>query len=149
MASTVIYEVKAALLTKLQADATLSAIQVVYADPGEAMRRECVFMGDAVSGNQIPESLASGRRRRIEEFRLDVHVGVQSKAAGVQEAEQRAIALAAAVENVGADYPTLSDSVTGLMFIECAGMSTNTGEAGIDGPRVLATVHFQVKARLS
>ena len=34
MASTTIYEVKAALLTKLQADATLSAIQVTYGAPG-------------------------------------------------------------------------------------------------------------------
>jgi hypothetical protein len=78
-----------------------------------------------------------------------VSVAVQSKAAGLQEAEQRAVTLASAVENVIADYPTLSDSVTGLLFIECSGMSMSSSEAGIDGPRVLITVHVTVKARLS
>jgi len=149
MASTTMYEVKAALLTKLQADSTLSSIQTTYGDSGEAMRRESIFMGDITANSHDPESLSSGRRRRREDYTLDVMVAVQSKAAGLQEAEQRAVTLASAVENVVADYPTLSDSVTGLLFIECSGMSMSSSEAGIDGPRVLITVHVSVKARLS
>ena len=149
MASTTIYSVKAALLTKLQADATLSDIQVTYGDPGGAARREHVFIGDITAGGQDPESLASGRRRRIESYTLDVIVSVQSKPQGLQENEQRAFVLAAAVENVVADYPTLSDTVTGLMFIECGGMSVTSNEAGADGPHSQITVHFDVKARLS
>ena len=149
MASTTIYEVKAALLTKLKADATLSAIQVTYGDPGGAARREHIFIGDVTAGGQDPESLSSGGRRRIESYTLDVIVSVQSKPQGLQENEQRAIVLASAVENVVADYPTLSDSVTGLMFIECAGMSVSSNEAGVDGPHSQITVHFAVKARLS
>ena len=74
MASTTIYEVKAALLTKLVADATLSAIQVTYGDPGGAARREHIFIGDVTAGGQEPESLSSGRRRRVESYRLDVLV---------------------------------------------------------------------------
>ena len=74
---------------------------------------------------------------------------MQSKAAGQQEAEQRALVLAHAVEDVLADYPTLDNGVTGLMFIECSGMSMSTSEAGIDGPRVQVTVHATVKARLA
>jgi len=148
MASTTIYEVKAALLTKLKADATLSAIQVTYGDPGGAARREHVFIGDVTAGGQDPESLSSGRRRRIESYTLDVIVSVQSKPQGVQENEQRAIVLASAVENVVADNPTLSD-LDGLMFMECSGMSVSSNEAGIDGPHSQITVHFQVKARLS
>ena len=149
MASTTISEVKAALLTKLQADATLSAIQVTYGDPGQAARREFVFIGDVTAGGQDPESLSSGRRRRIESYTLDVIVSVQSKPQGLQENEQRAIVLASAGEDVVADYPTLSDAVTGLMFMECSGMSVSSNEAGIDGPHSVITVHFQVKARLS
>ena len=149
MASTTIYEVKAALLTKLQADATLSAIQVTYGDPGGAARREHIFIGDVTASGQDPESLSSGRRRRIESYTLDVIVSVQSKPQGLQENEQRAIVLASAVENVVADYPTLSDSVTGLMFMECSGMSVSSNEAGADGPHSQITVHFAVKARLS
>ena len=148
MASTTIYEVKAALLTKLQADATLSAIQVTYGDPGQAARREFVFIGDVTAGGQDPESLSSGRRRRIESYTLDVIVSVQSKPQGLQENEQRAIVLASAVEDVVADNPTLSN-LDGLMFMECSGMSVSSNEAGVDGPHSLITVHFQVKARLS
>ena len=149
MASTSIYSVKSALLTLLQADATLSALQVTYGDPGGAARREHIFLGDITASGQDPEALASGRRRRIESYTLDVLVSVQSKPAGLQETEQRAITLASAVENVVADYPTLNDTVTNLMFIECAGMSVTSNEAGADGPHSLITVHFSVKARLS
>ena len=148
MASTTIYEDKAALLTKLKADSTLSAIQVTYGDPGGAARREHIFIGDVTAGGQDPESLSSGRRRRIENYTLDVIVSVQSKPQGLQENEQRAIVLASAVEDVVADNPTLSD-LTGLMFMECSGMSVSSNEAGIDGPHSQITVHFQVKARLS
>ena len=148
MASTTIYSVKSTLLTKLQADSTLSAIQVTYGDPGGAARREHVFIGDVTASGQDPESLSSGRRRRIESYTLDVIVSVQSKPQGLQENEQRAIVLASAVENVVADNPTLSD-LDGLMFMECSGMSVSSNEAGIDGPHSQITVHFQVKARLS
>ena len=149
MASTTIYEVKAALLTKLKADATLSAIQISYGDPGGAARREHIFIGDVTAGGQEPESLSSGRRRRVESYRLDVLVSVQSKPQGLQENEQRAFVLASAVEDVVADYPPLGDSGTGLMFLECAGMSVSANEAGADGPHSVITVHFEAKARLS
>ena len=148
MASTTIYEVKAALLTKLKAESDLSGIQITYGDPGQAARREFVFIGDVTAGGQDPESLSSGRRRRIESYTLDVIVSVQSKPQGLQENEQRAIVLASAVENVVADNPTL-DSLSGLMFIECSGMSVTSNEAGADGPHSQITVHFAVKARLS
>jgi len=148
MASTTIYSVKSTLLTKLKAESDLSGIQITYGDPGQAARREFVFIGDVTAGGQDPESLSSGRRRRIESYTLDVIVSVQSKPQGLQENEQRAIVLASAVENVVADNPTLS-SLDGLMFIECSGMSVTSNEAGVDGPHSQITVHFAVKARLS
>ena len=148
MASTTIYSVKSTLLTKLKADSDLSGIQITYGDPGQAARREFVFIGDVTAGGQDPESLSSGRRRRIESYTLDVIVSVQSKPQGLQENEQRAVVLASAVENVVADNPTLS-SLDGLMFIECSGMSVTSNEAGVDGPHSQITVHFAVKARLS
>ena len=146
MAGTTMYAVKAALLTKLQAD--ISNVQVTYGDSGGAMRRESIFMGDIESNTQTPEAFASGRRRLIEDYTVDVHVAVQSKAAGLQEAEERAVALATLVENVVNDYPTLSGAVTGLMFIECSGLSMSSAEAGVDGPRVFVTVHIHVKGKL-
>ena len=146
MAGTTMYAVKAALLTKLQAD--ISNVQITYGDSGGAMRRESIFMGDIESNTQTPEAFASGRRRLIEDYTVDVHVAVQSKAAGLQEAEERAVALATSVENVVNDYPTLSGAVTGLMFIECSGLSMSSAEAGVDGPRVFVTVHVHVKGKL-
>jgi len=146
VAGTTMYAVKAALLTKLQAD--ISDVQITYGDSGGAMRRESIFMGDIESNTQTPEAFASGRRRLIEDYTVDVHVAVQSKAAGLQEAEERAVALATSVENVVNDYPTLSGAVTGLMFIECSGLSMSSAEAGVDGPRVFVTVHVHVKGKL-
>ena len=148
MASTTIYSVKSTLLTKLKAESDLSGIQITYGDPGGAARREFIFIGDVTASGQDPESLSSGRRRRIESYTLDVIVSVQSKPQGLQENEQRAVVLASAVENVVADNPTL-DSLSGLMFIECSGMSVTSNEAGVDGPHSQITVHFAVKARLS
>jgi len=146
VAGTTMYAVKAALLTKLQAD--ISNVQITYGDSGGAMRRESIFMGDIESNTQTPEAFASGRRRLIEDYTVDVHVAVQSKAAGLQEAEERAVALSTLVENVVNDYPTLSGAVTGLMFIECSGLSMSSAEAGADGPRVFVTVHIRVKGKL-
>ena len=148
MAGSTMYAVKAKLLTLLAANSTLSTIQTSYGDPGEAMRRESIFLGDVNSNVQTPESLSPGRRRRLEDYTLDIEIFVQSKAAGQQEGEQRALVLAHAVEDVLADYPSLDDGVTGLMFVECSGMSMSTAEAGIDGPRIRVTVHATVKARL-
>ena len=146
MAGTTMYATKAALLTKLQAD--ISGVQITYGDSGGAMRRESIFMGDISSNEQTPPAGAAGRRRLVEDYTVDIHVAVQSKAAGLQEAEERAVALATSVENVVNDYPTLSGAVTGLLFIECSGLSMSRAEAGVDGPRVFVTIHVRVKGKL-
>ena len=57
--------------------------------------------------------------------------------------------LANAVEAVVATYPDLEGAVTGLLFIQCSGMSMSAAEAGIDGPRIHVTVSIDVKARLA
>ena len=79
MAGSIMVTFKEALLTQLQAAAGFSGVQVVYADPGEAMRRECVFLGDIDSGTQVPETFSTGTRRRAEDFTLEVIVAVQGK----------------------------------------------------------------------
>ena len=148
MAGSTMYAVKSALLTKLQADSTLSSIQVTYGDPLDAMRRECIYMGDINSGIISPESFSTGRRRNIEEYTIDVEIYVQSKPAGQAEAEQRALVLANAVEGVVATYPDLEGAVSQLLFIQCSGMSMSATEAGIDGTRIRLTVSIDVKARM-
>ncbi len=108
MAGTIMATYKARLLTQLQANSTLSSLQVTYAEPGQSQRREAVFLGDIDNNTHIPESLSSGRRRRIEEFSCEVFVQVSSKPTP-QTCEARAVELANAVETVVADDPQLND----------------------------------------
>ena len=105
-------------------------------------------MGDINSGIISPESFSTGRRRNVEEYTIDVEIYVQSKPAGQQEAEQRALVLANAVEGVVATYPDLEGAVSQLLFIQCSGMSMSATEAGIDGTRIRLTVSIDVKARM-
>ena len=45
MAGSIIANYKAALLTQLQANSTISSVQCTYADPGGSQRREAIFLG--------------------------------------------------------------------------------------------------------
>ena len=147
MAGTIMASFKAQLLTELQAHSTLSSIQVTYADPGGAARRECVFLGDISNNQHDPESISSGRRRRIEDFDLEVFVFVNSKPrSSPQDCEARAIVLADAVEEVVADDPQLSN-LTGLLYCQVSEMSMSTVETG-DGPATTVTLTINAKARL-
>ena len=144
MAGTIIADFKARLLTQLQANATLSAIQVSYGDPGGAQRRECVFLGNIETDDHVPESLAQGRRRRREDFTLEVFVEVSSKPTP-QTCEARAVALAQAVETVLADDPQLNN-LSQLMFCQLRSMSMTTVEA--DAPVCTIRMLIEAKARL-
>ena len=145
MAGSIIATYKAALLTKLQANATLGAVQCTYADPGGSQRREAVFLGDIEIDDHEPEALAPGRRRRREDFVCELFIEVSSKPTP-QTAEARAVELANAVETVLADDPTLGD-LSQLMFTQMRSLSMNTVQA--DQPVVTIRMLIEAKARLS
>jgi hypothetical protein len=147
MAGSIMASFKSTLLTQLQAASGFSGVQVSYADPGEAMRRECVYLGDIDSGSQIPESFSTGTRRRIEDFTLDVFVAVQGKPTS-SSAEVRAVALANVIDDVVANDPQLG-GLASLTFCEVDGMSMVTNEAGVDGAHCVVTVRIHVQARLA
>jgi hypothetical protein len=144
MAGTIMATFKARLLTQLQANATLTNIQVSYADPGGAQRREAVFLGDIETNDHIPESLSSGRRRRIEEFTLEVFVEVSSKPTP-QTCESRCVELASAVETVLADDPQL-DNLSQLMWCQLQSMTMTTVQA--DAPVCTIRMLINANARL-
>ena len=144
MAGTIMATFKAALLTQLQADSTLSQIQVTYAEPGQSQRREAVFLGDIENNTHVPESLSSGRRRRIEEFSCEVFVQVSSKPTP-QTCEARAVELANAVETVLADDPQL-DNLSQLMWAQLRSMSMTTVET--DQPACQIRMLIDARARL-
>ena len=144
MAGSIIATYKAALLTQLQANSTISAVQCTYADPGGSQRREAIFLGDIETDDHTPESLSQGRRRRIEDFVCELFVEVSSKPTA-QTAEARAVELANAVETVLADDPQL-DNLSGLMFTAVRSLSMTTVEA--DQPVVTIRMLLEAKARL-
>ena len=144
MAGSIIANYKAALLTQLQANATISAVQCTYADPGGSQRREAIFLGDIDTDDPVPEALAPGRRRRIEDFVCELFVEVSSKPTA-QTAEARAVELANAVETVLADDPQL-DNLSGLMFTAVRSLSMTTVEA--DQTVVTIRMLLEAKARL-
>ena len=144
MAGSIIANFKAALLTQLQANATLGAVQCTYADPGGSQRREAVFLGDIETDDHVPEALASGRRRRREDFVCELFIEVSSKPTP-QTAEARAVELANAVETVLADDPQL-DNLSGLMFAAVRSLSMTTVQA--DQTVVTIRMLIEAKARL-
>ena len=148
MSGTLMTSFKARLLTQLQANATLSSVQVTYGDPGGAARRECVFLGDIINNRHEPESISTGRRRRIEEFDLEVIVSVGSKPrSSPQDNEARAVVLADAVETVIVEDPQLNN-LTGLLYCQITSMELSTVETG-EGPLTEITLTIQAKARLT
>ena len=144
MAGSIIANYKAALLTQLKANATIAAVQCTYADPGGSQRREAGFLGDIETDDHVPEALASGRRRRREDFVCELFIEVSSKPTP-QTAEARAVELATAVETVLADDPQLDD-LSGLMFAAVRSLSMTTVQA--DQTVVTIRMLIEAKARL-
>ena len=146
MAGSIISNYKAKLLTELQANSTISAVQCTYADPGGSQRREAIFLGDIETDDFIPEALAPGRRRRRESFTCELFIEVSSKPTA-QTAEARAVELANAVETVLADDPQL-DNLSQLMFTAVRSLSMTTVQAD-QVPVVTIRMLLDAEARLT
>jgi hypothetical protein len=146
VAGSIISNYKAKLLTELQANSTISAVQCSYADPGGSQRREAIFLGDIETDDFIPEALAPGRRRRRESFTCELFIEVSSKPTA-QTAEARAVELANAVETVLADDPQL-DNLSQLMFTAVRSMSMTTVQAD-QVPVVTIRMLLDAEARLT
>ena len=146
MAGSIISNYKAKLLTELQANSTISAVQCTYAAPGGSQRREAIFLGDIETDDFIPEALAPGRRRRRESFTCELFIEVSSKPTA-QTAEARAVELANAVETVLADDPQL-DNLSQLMFTAVRSLSMTTVQAD-QVPVVTIRMLLDAEARLT
>ena len=146
MAGSIISNYKAKLLTELQANSTISAVQCTYADPGGSQRREAIFLGDIETDDFIPEALAPGRRRRRESFTCELFIEVSSKPTA-QTAEARAVELINAVETVLADDPQL-DNLSQLMFTAVRSLSITTVQAD-QAPVVTVRMLLDAEARLT
>lgn len=97
MAASTAPNVKAELMTLLQADSGLAGVQVSYADPGQEAAQEAIFYGRTIQSEQ-PNSL--GQRKQMERYDIEVYVGVTLDGNDAQSCEERCWALVARVETV-------------------------------------------------
>lgn len=109
MATSTIPAFKSALLSRLQGRAGLSGVQVTYGWPNGAVKRESMMLG-GVSGTQ--EFRTIGATQKMEEYALDVYITViREGQAHQQNADERALALMAELEDELRDDPTVNNTV--------------------------------------
>lgn len=122
MASTGFAAVKAALVEGLQALEDLNGVQVEYGWPGDDLvERERVFCGQARFAHE-PASMRAGRVYRNEQGELDVIVDVESVGGSAQDADLRAVAIGAVVEEFVADNPNLGNDTAGGVTVNAVTM---------------------------
>ena len=97
MSATTAPSVKAELLTLIQADATLSAIQSTYAYPGQSIAQEALFYGRTI-GTENPDSM--GQRKQRERYEVQVYIYVALDSDDPQTCETRCWDLVSALENL-------------------------------------------------
>lgn len=109
MATSTVTAFKAALLTRLQARAGLSGVQITYGWPTGAVKRETIMLG-GVSGTQVFRTI--GATQKMEEYALTVYITVIREGAGRQQTcDERALALMAEVESELRDGITVNNTV--------------------------------------
>jgi hypothetical protein len=94
-------------------------VQVSHGWPGEAMENESIWVG-AVEGELLVPTMRAGRKRRQDEFTVDVWVlaGIPGNGTA-EEAEERCELLVYAVDDVIADDPHLGglDGLRGGAYV--------------------------------
>jgi hypothetical protein len=140
-----IWDAQDALLTALQANATLSEVTLDLGAPGR-LERQHVW----ISGEVEDWSLAyttSGLVSRDEEFNLRIHVLVTMTGRSYVDARTRVVELGQAVEDVIADDVTLAGTV---MLATVARGSIDEATGGDGRTRsVLLTIHVRCNAHVS
>lgn len=122
MAGSVVVALRQAIVAGLQAEESLSGVQIGYGWPGDDLaEKETVFL-NRPRGLHDPASLKSGRTFRNEAGELDLVVRVEKVGGTAEEADDRALAIGALVEEFIADN-TDSLVVTGLLWVRVASWS--------------------------
>jgi len=89
--------VKAALLTLMRATGSLSDVQLEYAHPGATIQQEYVFYHKT---SEREKAAALGRKRRDEDYVIELIVGVARDGNDAQAAEERCWAIVSIIENL-------------------------------------------------
>lgn len=137
---------KLALVDALKSRPALNGVLISYADPGDKARREQMFCSEVRVSEQSPVALRAGRRKRDEEYELDMLIDCSSKTTP-ETSESRCMELVAELENELAEDTTIR-ATDGVLWATVADMRLKTAETG-DGPTSRATVTITVRGRLA
>lgn len=137
---------KKALASALRLRPALEGVLVAYADPGDKGRREQMFFAEVRQADQDPVALKAGRRRRDEEYELDLIVDCSSKPSA-EAAESRCMELVAELEEELAEDTTIH-ATPGVLWALVTDLTLKTAETG-DGAIARAVVTITVRARLT
>lgn len=121
---------RAALLDAMAADATLGSSMVTY-EPVSDPPRNTTTLGTEVEWEGEVRSMKSGRKHRDGEYTFSVSFHVATKQ-DQRSNEATAVAMMAALEDLLADSPTLSDTVAGVKWAQVSGWLMET-EKDADG----------------
>jgi hypothetical protein len=143
--SSTVPTIKDALVTALKAQAGLAGIQVERAHPGpEKLDREAVWLG-AARGRHVIPVMKAGRKSRDEEYIVEVLLSVVKPGGTLEEAEERAFALLAEVEDVLADDPRLG--TTAILWAKAGEWGESSGYLD-EGAEADIRLEVECKARL-
>ena len=137
--------VKAALVNVLRGRPGLDSVLISYADPGDKGRREQAFFDEVRASEQRSVSMKAGRKRRDEEYELDLVVDVSSKTTP-ESVESRCLDIVSELEDVLALDPTIGGT-DGVLWALVSDLRLKTLETG-DGPVCRAIVTITVRGRL-
>ena len=136
---------KAALVALI--GAALAGVQVTYGRPADAqLERECVWVGDATGTHRVPV-MAAGRKRRQEDYSIEVICWVAKTHGLISAAEARCFELLGEVEDVVADDPTLG-LASNVGYFQATAGSFDTASDLPGGPAAVINLSIACSARL-
>lgn len=133
---------RSALQTALASE---TSVPVFYGEPIDLHPSECIWLGKSTDAEQEPVALRKGRVKRDEDYEFDVTIRVSSKAKPAQ-AEERAVAIGVALEELLADNPNLT-ATAGVLFALVESVELDTTETG-DLPVSILTYTLRVRGRM-
>ena len=127
----------------------VSPVQCTFGWPGRNVQRECVYSGKVAGPHTDLAFRAGGRRPRLEDLTLDLHVQVHTPGATTADVAARALVIGAIVENTIADNITLGGTVPGLLAATVVGFEQDSGAMDDDAAMSLITYQVALKSQLT
>lgn len=142
MAGTNAVAVKQALVTVLDALPALDGVQVIYSGRVRDLEREAIYFGKARWTNEFSAMRAGARIPRKELLTVAAYVFVATPGGTPEDAEARAQALGAVMENALADDP--AGSALGATGVKVVRAASGELDADVDDDGAYALLAYQL-----